>query len=168
MFIVYLYLNVFHRIQHSVCIVYTIGGISLGQYRTICQCQKTIMRCMAVLQLNITRRNHYMQLCAPVIMIGCAACNELSGRMRRQLRKLPESGISLLFHSFNESFIKRINLLFHSFIKRRNLAACVSKWAPSISNVCKLAALCLQQKKQRRPLYCQKVNSRKWQPPNNQ
>ena len=74
--------------------VYTIDGISLGQYRTICQCQKTIMRCMAGLQLNITR-NHYMQLCVPVIMISCAACNELSRRMRWQLANFPESGVSL-------------------------------------------------------------------------
>ena len=47
----------------------------------------------AGLQLNITL-NHYMQLCASVIMISCA-CNELSRRMRRQLRKFPESGVSL-------------------------------------------------------------------------
>ena len=85
----------------------------------------------AAVQLNITR-NHYMQLCAPVIMISCAACNELSRRIETTHQKVSRKwGLS-------------------SFIKRRNLAACVSKWAASISNVCKLAALCLQEKKQRR------------------
>ena len=44
------------KTNHSPHVFHTIGGICRRQYRTICQRQKTIMRCIAALQLNITRR----------------------------------------------------------------------------------------------------------------